>query len=1147
MRLIRLFSVLCVIFVLSGFVFALPASAADLFTDLVGFATKTGYRGVFSWQATGPVVAEVHYGTDPANLSQTVTQFPASTPDSSGLAIVDGLTIGDTYYWQVEDTVSGERSAVQSFEATNAYTDWNGETYTIDLLVQLDSESLPAGVPHDLALENIAQGISIFAERLYDAMDGNARVGKVLVTDTDLEYPVNFPFLPPDCAPGQTNAADVLVQTSIPFDSHTFAGWSIEDPCISFYVGRVGQLIVPWGQTSPEDLHFGYVATHETMHYAFNAPDLYGLNNLSGSYELGCANLEWDGSVMHNGGGWKGTRWELTELDRNDVVTPCSHDSTTWTWEELRTRYTNVPAAVEEGPVGTGIDHIVDVLPRGNEDGGALDIHVLDQTQGVSTLSRFTPSDSVDLLTTDPCVDPGVMLFTDKSGDALTNVPAHDARYASIAQLPELGFDKLQFTIKVESLEVIPPNTTWPLIFKAPDGDRFVRMSSDAVGQVSFATGAGINSNPYEVPGSPVDPQSGFDPDGTIRIIVPRSQLGNPADGEILTDFLTRVRVVFPTTIPIPGVGPSNGITPDNMPDSLTRSGQYEVIGAEFCGNQPPTAGDDTASVVEEGSVEISVLSNDSDPEGSSLSIASVSRPRRGSASIVGSKIVYSPATNFNGTDSFTYLVKDDAGKSATGSVAVLVTPVPDPPSAVADSVTTVEGQALGIDPVKNDKDPDGDTLSLLSVGAPMNGSAQKQPNGTVAYTPNPGFVGTDAFQYTVSDGTLSDTGTVTVRVLPAGEGNPCVSPGLRVLTDPAGDNLSATRAHDIEWISIAGILPDGTIEITFKVGGDMNPPPSTSGWLVQWEIPTYVDANRNGKQDLPDEPFLVRWAEMNTRDVLGEPTFSYGRLDPTFGYVPEGDAVRGSFTPDGFITIAITPSQAGGLKTGQSIKNIIGKAQLFVGSAIVGGLVLNLDQTSAAPRYDLTTCQNVQLNRAPAAINDEASTTEDSPVSVNVLMNDTDPDGDPIEIVETSQPSNGVVSVNPDGSLTYTPNENFNGTDSFTYTITDGQFNSSAQVNVSVSPVNDPPVAFDDSGNVRKNTSVTLAVLANDSDIDGDVLSVLSATDATNGFVNVNSDGTITYTPKKGYSGFDAFEYTVSDGAGGTDVATVAIEVRKK
>ncbi|MGJ8687117.1 MAG: retention module-containing protein, partial [Spongiibacteraceae bacterium] len=186
-------------------------------------------------------------------------------------------------------------------------------------------------------------------------------------------------------------------------------------------------------------------------------------------------------------------------------------------------------------------------------------------------------------------------------------------------------------------------------------------------------------------------------------------------------------------------------------------------------------------------------------------------------------------------------------------------------------------------------------------------------------------------------------------------------------------------------------------------------------------------------------------------------------------------------------------------------------------------------------------------VNDSPfAADDDQAVTDEDSPVVINVLANDGDIDGDSLTITGTTEPANGSVVINPDGTVTYTPNENFNGTDSFEYTVDDGNGGSdTASVTVTVNPINDAPFAADDDQAVTDEDSpVVINVLANDSDIDNDSLTVTNTTEPANGSVAINPDGTVTYTPDENFNGTDTFDYTVDDGNGGSDTASVTVTV---
>lgn len=184
--------------------------------------------------------------------------------------------------------------------------------------------------------------------------------------------------------------------------------------------------------------------------------------------------------------------------------------------------------------------------------------------------------------------------------------------------------------------------------------------------------------------------------------------------------------------------------------------------------------------------------------------------------------------------------------------------------------------------------------------------------------------------------------------------------------------------------------------------------------------------------------------------------------------------------------------------------------------------------------------------NGAPVLAPDTAVTTKNTSVVIDVLANDTDPDGDLLSVRVVSTPLNGAATVNPGGTITYTPSAGFVGTDTFVYQADDGKGGveeETVTVTVTAGP-NLAPVAADDTAATQNGTPVVIAVLANDTDADGDTLSVSAAGPASSGIVAVNPNGTVTYTPDAGFSGTDTFTYTVSDGAGGFDSAVVSVNV---
>lgn len=184
--------------------------------------------------------------------------------------------------------------------------------------------------------------------------------------------------------------------------------------------------------------------------------------------------------------------------------------------------------------------------------------------------------------------------------------------------------------------------------------------------------------------------------------------------------------------------------------------------------------------------------------------------------------------------------------------------------------------------------------------------------------------------------------------------------------------------------------------------------------------------------------------------------------------------------------------------------------------------------------------------NNPPVARDDAAATEAGTAVTVDVLANDSDADGHALTVADVTQPAHGSVA-NGGSAVAYTPAAGFTGSDAFTYIVDDGHGGSaSATVTVTVAPAgNHPPVAVDDAATTRPNKPLQIDVLANDSDADGDALVVTAISAAGNGQVVAKANGRVAYKPNKGFTGADRFTYTVSDGRGGSAVASVVIDVR--
>lgn len=194
---------------------------------------------------------------------------------------------------------------------------------------------------------------------------------------------------------------------------------------------------------------------------------------------------------------------------------------------------------------------------------------------------------------------------------------------------------------------------------------------------------------------------------------------------------------------------------------------------------------------------------------------------------------------------------------------------------------------------------------------------------------------------------------------------------------------------------------------------------------------------------------------------------------------------------------------------------------------------------------YIYTTTVMSTENHPPVATDDTVTTTEDTATDIPVLANDLDPDGDPLSVTLVTQPSFGIATLNPDNTIKYLPFSNFNGTDTFTYALSDGKGGTDVgTVVIVVTSINDPPEAKEDLAKTAEDSAVDIPVLANDTDPEGDTLEIVGITQGTYGLVEIHPGSTVRYTPQPGFLGEDRFTYTISDGKGGESTGIVRVVV---
>ena len=554
--------------------------------------------------------------------------------------------------------------------------------------------------------------------------------------------------------------------------------------------------------------------------------------------------------------------------------------------------------------------------------------------------------------------------------------------------------------------------------------------------------------------------------------------------------------------------------------------------------NLDPTAVSDLATLAEDTDVVIDVLANDTDPDGDSLSLGRIaSQPGSGVAEIVEGKIRYAPSANFHGNDSLTYEVSDGNGGLGIGSVSVVVTPVNDLPVATADTSETPEDTAVSISVLENDTDPDGDSLDVARlVSTPSHGTATVQ-GSIILYTPSADFNGDDRFTYEANDGNGGSHQaevTVSISSVPdrpvavedfgrTDEDTAAVFDVLandvdvdeesltiaRIVTNPATGNASIA-ANKIEFVPEADF--HGSVQLAYEVS-------DPGGLLAQATLSIVVDP----VNDVPvagDDVLVTDEDTAATVNVLANDTDV------------DGDTIA-------IIGLVESPANGEATIAGSSIEYV--PNQDFHGSDLFRYRVSDGKVSSEAT----VTATVTPVNDPPLAVADSVTTDEDTPIAIAVLSNDRDPDGDSLSVVGIAAGAGSGNAVIDGERIAYTPDLDFHGSDTFSYRIGDGSgAETTSTVTVTIRPVNDPPVALDDRADARSGQPVSIDVLANDTDVDGDALSLVRVSlEPTGGSAEIIANAII-YTATPEFFGTDTLRYQVGDGQGAFAQAELSLDV---
>lgn len=468
-------------------------------------------------------------------------------------------------------------------------------------------------------------------------------------------------------------------------------------------------------------------------------------------------------------------------------------------------------------------------------------------------------------------------------------------------------------------------------------------------------------------------------------------------------------------------------------------------------------------------------------------------------------------------------------------------------PQAAADAYNGAEDTLLSVAApgvLANDSDINQDVLTAHLVEDAAHGDVTLAADGSFTYQAQADWFGVDSFTYKASDGSLeSQTVTVELTLAPVNDAPVAQSQSVSLAEDqPTSITLGASDVDGdaLEWLvedpqhgSLSGTAPDliytpflnyfGADSFTFKVNdGTLD---SNQG-VVNLTITPVNDPPVTN----PDAYTIG----MNGLLTVLQPGVLANDMDP------EGNLMRAMLvesTEHG--TLTLNPSGSFVYAPSAGWSGVDGFTY-----SVTDGLLSSATQT--------VTLTVTATNVPPVAAVDEFSVVEEGVLVVpapGLLANDTDADGNPLLAVIRAQPAHGMVSIGLNGSFTYTPQGNFSGQDTFYYAAYDGLAYSADQaVIVTVTPVNDPPQAQADAYSLEEDAILEVAavdgLLANDSDVDGDTLSIILRTSTTSGELLVNPDGSFRYTPQADFFGTDQFTYQVTDGVLLSQVVNVELTI---
>jgi uncharacterized lipoprotein YbaY len=544
-------------------------------------------------------------------------------------------------------------------------------------------------------------------------------------------------------------------------------------------------------------------------------------------------------------------------------------------------------------------------------------------------------------------------------------------------------------------------------------------------------------------------------------------------------------------------------------------------------------------------------LNAGSDTENNSLSYVKVSNSQSGLISCAGGtsrSCTFTPAANFFGSASFTYKVNDGQFDSNIATVTLNVSAVNDAPTvASAQSVTTTEDVAVTFD-LNAGSDIENDALTYVKNTNPINGvlNCVGAASRSCTYTPDANFSGVTSFTYVVNDG-AANSNLATVSISVTGINHAPTLPILQTIAavedTPLTFNVVAGSDTDndtLNYVKLSnptsgGLTCDGGAARTcqFTPALNFNGMISFTYKVNDGTIDSNISTVEINVAAVNDAPTLIASQSVSTNEDVA---FSFDLNagsdieNDSLTYVKNTNPASGALTCMAGVSRSCTYTPATGFSGATSFTYKVSDGSLESNLATV---TINVVAVNHAPTL-------------PAA--QTIATNEDTPITFNVVAG-TDTDGDALNYIKLSNPTNGALTCvgGTSRSCTFTPNQNFYGLTSFTYKVNDGSLDSNiSTVNINVAAINDAPtIAGAQSVSTNQDVAVNFDLNAG-SDVEGSALTYKVSSNPSTGVLSCAgaTSRSCSFTPTAGFSGITSFTYKVNDGALDSSAATVSITV---